>query len=109
MPKLDFTASAREFIKKLKGQYQDFIIYISGGCCEGSAALVYERADFKIGSNDVKLGEFDGVEVYVHTMHYSYLKESELSMNVIKGNASEYSLDYGLGEHFVLESKSCKI
>lgn len=109
MAKLDFTTTAKDFIKKLKNQYKDFIIYISGGCCEGSAALVYERSDFKIGTNDVKLGEFDGIEVYVHTMHYSYLKENELSINAIKGNASEFSLDYGLGEHFVLESKCCKI
>lgn len=104
---LKASSSAIVLAKKLKGLYPNCIVYISGGCCEGSALLVYK--DFKLGENDFKLGEIEGMGVFVHIKHYkAYLEGQILTLNAKEGRGSEFSLDYELGEHFILESECCK-
>ncbi|RDU65397.1 DUF779 domain-containing protein [Helicobacter didelphidarum] len=107
MDTLNITQEAKILIQQLKNEYHDFIIHISGGCCDGSAALCYEKGDFKIGENDILLGSVEQIEVFVHRSHYSYLEKSKLTLHALQGNGSEYSIEYGSGKYFVLESEIC--
>ena len=100
---LSVSNEARIFIQRLKKLYPNLLLYLSGGCCEGSSIIASE--DFKIGDNDLLLGEFEGVKLYTHKAHFdAFLKGQNLSLEVREGIGSEFSLDYELGEHFVLQS-----
>lgn len=105
---LKASKNALELINKLKALYPNFIIYVSGGCCDGSALMVYD--DFKLGENDYKLGEIEEISVLVHVKHYkAYLEGKNFTLDATKGRGSEFSLDYELNEHFLLHSELCEL
>ena len=99
------TEAAVELIQKLKEENGNIIFYQSGGCCDGSVPFCYLAEDFKIGENDLLLGQIGGVNFYIHKAQYEYWKFMQLIINAIEGNGSEYSLEYGMGKHFVVESR----
>ncbi|TQR31266.1 DUF779 domain-containing protein [Campylobacter sp. MIT 99-7217] len=110
MQKIQASKQALDLLEILQKDYTNgILLYLSGGCCEGSALLCYEKDDFKIGINDELLAEFNGVKLYTHKNQLSYLQTSQLSLEVLDGNGSEFSLEYGLGKHFILQSQICKI
>ncbi|NDJ27148.1 DUF779 domain-containing protein [Campylobacter sp. MIT 12-8780] len=105
---LKASKNALDLIAKLKALYPNFIIYLSGGCCDGSALMVYD--DFKLGENDYKLGEIENIGIFVHIKHYkAYLEGKNLELDATRGRGSEFSLDYELNEHFLLHSELCEI
>lgn len=107
--KLDSTDSARELLIELKSENKDgILLYLSNGCCDGSAIMCYKKDDFKLGSSDILLGSIENVEIYTHKNQYEILKQSDLTLNTDMGNGSEYSLDYGKDRHLCLQTKICK-
>ena len=108
MQNFSTTKEALEFLKEMKSSYPNGImLYLSGGCCDGSSMLCYELGDFKLGSNDILLATIDDVSIYTHRSHYSYLGQSDLILDIKEGNGNEFSLEYGCGRHFILDSKIC--
>ncbi|RDU63186.1 DUF779 domain-containing protein [Helicobacter sp. MIT 14-3879] len=99
------TDSALKLIQSLKKEYKELIFYQSGGCCDGSTPYCYEKNDFKIGENDLLLGEIDSVPFYIHKAQYEYFKHTQLILNALEENGSEFSLEYGTGKSFILESR----
>ncbi|WP_104750099.1 DUF779 domain-containing protein [Helicobacter cynogastricus] len=100
------TEVARAFITELKNIHPEgFIFYHSCGCCDGSAVLVYAEADFKLGSNDVWLGEVEGVGFYLHAKQQEYQGHTQLILDVQNIEGSEFSLEYGMGKSFYLKSR----
>jgi uncharacterized protein (DUF779 family) len=57
----------------------------SGGCCDGSAPMCYPRAEFRVGGNDVKLGEIGGVPFYMDADQFDYWKHTQLIIDVVPG------------------------
>jgi uncharacterized protein (DUF779 family) len=52
------TDSAKEIIDILRKRFgSDLMFHQSGGCCDGSSPMCFEKGDFKVGSQDVWLGE----------------------------------------------------
>ncbi|MBM3426723.1 MAG: DUF779 domain-containing protein, partial [Bacteroidetes bacterium] len=52
--RIEITPEAILVIEKLKLQTgSELIFHQSGGCCDGSAPMCFEKGDFKIGSQDV--------------------------------------------------------
>ena len=99
------TQKALELIQKLKDEYGELLFHLSGGCCDGSIPNCYQKKDFKIGTSDECLGEIGGVPFYISKSHLEYYKRMQLIINAKEGHGSEYSLEYGSGEMFVLESR----
>lgn len=97
------TQKALELIKKLQEEYGEILFHQSGGCCDGSVPLCYQKGDFKVGENDTLLGYIGEAPFYIHYAQYEYYKHTQLIINAKEGNGSEYSLEYGSGEMFVLE------
>lgn len=108
--KLDSTKNAKDLLNELKNENKDgILLYLSSGCCDGSALLCYGKDDFKLGSSDILLGSIENVEIYTHKNQYEMLKNSDLRLDVEQGEGSEYSLTYGKNRYFVLVSKVCKV
>lgn len=110
MQEIHVSNEATALFEKLKNDYpKGILLYLSAGCCEGSALLCYSKNDFKLGVNDVLLGTANEVEIYTHQSHAKILKDNKLSLETAPDKGSEYSLDYDYNTHFILKSEVCQI
>ena len=101
------TPEALELIASLKAQHGDVIFHQSGGCCDGSAPMMFPRSDFPLGGSDVKLGEIGGVSFYMSKSQFAYWEHTHLTIDVVKGNGGMFSLDNGRERRFLTRSVLC--
>lgn len=99
------TPEALELIAALKAQHGDVIFHQSGGCCDGSAPMLFPRGDFPLGSADVKLGEIGGVPFYMSKSQFTYWEHTHLTIDVVKGNGGMFSLERPSGLRFLTRSR----
>lgn len=77
----------------------------SGGCCDGSQPMCFEKGDFKIGSSDVCLGEVDTAEFWMAEDQFEYWKHTHLTLDVVEGRGSSFSLEIPMGLRFIIRSR----
>ena len=99
------TPEALELITALKNQHGDVIFHQSGGCCDGSAPMLFPRSDFPLGSADVKLGEIGGVPFYMSKSQFAYWEHTHLTIDVVRGNGGMFSLERPSGLRFLTRSR----
>ena len=99
------SAEALELIASLKVQHGDVIFHQSGGCCDGSAPMLFPRSDFPLGGSDVKLGEIGGVPFYMSKSQFAYWEHTHLTIDVVKGNGGMFSLERPSGLRFLTRSR----
>jgi len=99
------TPEALALIASLKAQHGDVIFHQSGGCCDGSAPMMFPRSDFPLGGSDVKLGEIGGVSFYMSKSQFSYWEHTHLTIDVVKGNGGMFSLERPSGLRFLTRSR----
>lgn len=99
------TPEALELIAALKAQHGDVIFHQSGGCCDGSAPMLFPRSDFPLGGADVKLGEIGGVPFYMSKSQFTYWEHTHLTIDVVKGNGGMFSLERPSGLRFLTRSR----
>ena len=97
--------AALELMADLKEQFGDLMFHQSGGCCDGSAPMCFERGDFKIGDSDVLLGEVDGHPFYMSRDQYEYWKHTHLTLDIVPGRGSSFSLEIPSGKRFIIRSR----
>ncbi|NEM99058.1 DUF779 domain-containing protein [Pontibacter burrus] len=100
MEKIIATEKAKDVIDQLKERYGELMFYMSGGCCEGSQPMCYEKGDYKPGSRDVLLGEVEGCEFYLSEEQNQYYAHSQLLLNAAPGMGGGFSLESVLGMAF---------
>lgn len=96
---------ALELIRTLKAKFGELMFHQSGGCCDGSQPMCYEKGDFKIGNSDVCLGEIDGCEFWMSKDQFEYWKHTQLTIDVALGRGSSFSLEIPLGFRFIVQSR----
>ncbi|WP_421831418.1 DUF779 domain-containing protein [Limnobacter sp.] len=99
------TPEALELITALKNQHGDVIFHQSGGCCDGSAPMLFPRSDFPLGGADVKLGEIGGVPFYMSKSQFAYWEHTHLTIDVVRGNGGMFSLERPSGLRFLTRSR----
>jgi len=77
----------------------------SGGCCDGSAPMCYPNGDFRIGKSDVKLGEIGGAPFYMSESQFEYWKHTHLTIDVVPGRGSGFSLESPESVRFLTRSR----
>ena len=95
------TAAAVQALRDLAAAHGPLMLFISGGCCEGSAPLCVRDGELPTGRGDVLLGEVGGAEVYIVAEKYERWNRPELTIDVSPGAAEGFSLDGLAGIHFV--------
>lgn len=103
--RISASPAALELIADLKEQFGDLMFHQSGGCCDGSAPMCFERGDFKIGDSDVLLGEVDGHPFYMSRDQYEYWKHTHLTLDIVPGRGSSFSLEIPSGKRFIIRSR----
>ncbi len=99
------TERAKEVVKQLKAKYGDLIFHQSGGCCDGSAPMILEEGDMYLDDSDILLGQVEGVNYYMNQDQFEYWKHTHLTVDIIEGRGSSFSLEIPLGLRFIIHSR----
>lgn len=99
------TVKAIDLINQLKGKYGDLMFHQSGGCCDGSQPMCFEKGDFILGQSDVCLGTIEGCDFWMSKDQFEYWKHTQLTIDVVEGRGSSFSLEIPLGYRFLTQSR----
>jgi uncharacterized protein len=105
IPHVLATDAAIELIREIKRDYPDILFHQSGGCCDGSSPMCYPADDYRVGSNDIKMGEIDNVPFYISESQFEVWKHTQLILDVVAGRGGMFSLDNGREKRFLTRSR----
>ncbi len=103
--RVSVTDKAKLVIDQIREKHGELIFHQSGGCCDGSAPMCFEKADFLIGARDVCLGEIHGCKFYMASDQFEYYKSMHIIVDVSEGRGSSFSLEIPLGLRFMAISR----
>jgi uncharacterized protein (DUF779 family) len=109
--RVDLTDAAGRLLRGLAGEHGPLMFHQSGGCCDGSSPMCYPAGEFRTGSGDVHLGdlEVEGVEaavpVWMSAAQFEYWKHTHLTIDVVPGRGSGFSLEAPKGVRFLIRSR----
>lgn len=99
------TDAAAALIDALVESHGPLMFHQSGGCCDGSAPMCYPRGEFRIGGQDVLLGEVAGQPFWISGPQFEYWQHTFLTLDVVKGRGSGFSLEAPEGVRFLIRSR----
>jgi uncharacterized protein len=99
------TEAAAEIINGLKERYGALMFHQSGGCCDGSSPMCFEKGDFKVGGSDVCVGEIEDCEFWMSKDQFEYWQHTQIIIDVTKGRGASFSLEIPLGVRFISKSR----
>lgn len=99
------TPAAEAVVEQLRSRYGNLMFHQSGGCCDGSQPMCFEEGEFKTGNADVKLGTIAGCGFYMAKDQFAYWEHTQLTIDVVPGRGSSFSLEIPLGIRFIVHSR----
>jgi uncharacterized protein (DUF779 family) len=105
IPRVTATEATTALIGRLKTIHGDLLFHQSGGCCDGSAPMCYPRKEFKVGAQDIYLGEIAGQPFYIGASQFEYWKHTQLIIDVVPGRGSGFSVEAPEGVRFLTRSR----
>ncbi len=99
------TPRALALIASLTTRHGPLLFHQSGGCCDGSAPMCYPAGEFRIGAHDVLLGEIGGMPFYMSGPQFEYWQHTRLTIDVVPGRGSGFSLEAPEGVRFLTRSR----
>ncbi|MDN5718124.1 MAG: DUF779 domain-containing protein [Janibacter sp.] len=107
--RVDLTDEAATLLAKLEQQHGPLMFHQSGGCCDGSSPMCYPAGDFITSEADIKLGtltgEFTPIEFWMSISQYEYWKHTHLTVDVVPGRGSGFSVEAPEGVRFLIRSR----
>ena len=109
--RVDLTGAAADLLRRLTGVHGPLMFHQSGGCCDGSSPMCYPVGEFRLGGSDVHLGDLevegldDVVEVWMSGDQFEYWKHTHLTIDVVKGRGSGFSVEAPEGVRFLIRSR----
>lgn len=103
--RIEATFAAIALITELQDRYGALVFHQSGGCCDGSSPMCFEKDDFIIGYSDVCLGQIQGAEFWMSKDQFVYWQHTHLTLDVVKGRGSSFSLEIPTGNRFIIISR----
>lgn len=83
----------------------------SGGCCDGSSPMCYKAGEFRVGGQDVLLGELmvagiqEPIGFWMSASQFEYWKHTHLTVDVVVGRGGGFSLEAPEGKRFLIRSR----
>ncbi len=105
------TDQAAELLRRLADRNGPLMFHQSGGCCDGSAPMCYPAGEFLTGDADVLLeslsvpGVADPVPFWMSASQYEYWSHTHLTVDVVPGRGSGFSLEAPYGLRFLTRSR----
>ncbi|GAA3590391.1 DUF779 domain-containing protein [Klugiella xanthotipulae] len=113
-PRVALTASAVTLLTQLWDQHGPLMFHQSGGCCDGSSPMCYPLDDFITSDADVLLGELEiaaddvagrSIPFYMSVEQFEYWRHTFLTVDVVPGRGSGFSLEAPEGKRFLIRSR----
>ena len=106
------TPAAVDLLRMLWDRHGPLMFHQSGGCCDGSAPMCYPAGDFITGESDILLGLFDlsdglqpqPLEFWMSREQFNYWSHTHLSVDVVPGRGSGFSVEAPEGKRFLIRS-----
>jgi len=105
IPRVLITAEAVKVVDQLKERFGELMFHQSGGCCDGSQPMCFEKGEFKTGDSDVLLGEIEGCAFFMSRDQFEYWQHTQLTIGVTPGRGSSFSLEIPMGIRFIVHSR----
>lgn len=105
------TAEAAALLHRLRDRHGPLMFHQSGGCCDGSAPMCYPAGEFRTGAADVHLGDLtvddvaEPIPVWMSGAQFEYWKHTHLTIDVVPGRGSGFSLEAPEGVRFLIRSR----
>ena len=103
--RVEATDAAKEIIDQLREEHGELMFHQSGGCCDGSSPMCFQKGDLMINETDVYLGTIHGCEFFMSQDQFEYWKHTQLTVDITSGRGSSFSLEIPLGIRFVIKSR----
>ncbi|AGM09644.1 DUF779 domain-containing protein [Amycolatopsis keratiniphila] len=108
--RVGLTPAAADLLRRLVSLHGPVMFHQSGGCCDGSAPMCYPAGEFRTGASDVHLGDLsvdgiDDVPVWMSGPQFEYWKHTHLTIDVVPGRGSGFSLEAPEGVRFLIRSR----
>ncbi|MEM0998199.1 MAG: DUF779 domain-containing protein [Bacteroidota bacterium] len=104
--RLDITPEAEALVRELQAENGPLIFHLSGGCCDGSQPMCFAEGEFRLGSQDVRLGAVADTEMWMSKDQFKYWEYFHLTLDVVPGRGSSFSLEIPKGKRFLLRYKA---
>ncbi len=110
LTRVDVTDAAADMLRHLATSYGQLMFHQSGGCCDGSSPMCYPVGMFRVGASDILLGTLhvDGtypIEVYMSRSQFEYWKYTFLTIDLVDGRGSGFSIEAPEGKRFLIRSR----
>ena len=109
--RVDLTEAAAVLLRDLTAKHGPLMFHQSGGCCDGSSPMCYPDGEFITSEADVRLGDLavPGVErpvaFWMSASQYEYWKHTHLTVDVVPGRGSGFSVEAPEGVRFLIRSR----
>jgi uncharacterized protein (DUF779 family) len=109
-PRVEVTDAAADMLRHLALQYGRLMFHQSGGCCDGSSPMCYPVGMFRTGGSDVLLQTLeieglDPIEFYMSASQFEYWKYTHLTVDLVDGRGSGFSVEAPEGKRFMVRSR----
>ena len=99
------TAEAAAMVARLRAIHGPLMFHQSGGCCDGSAPMCYPAGEFKVGGQDVLMGDIAGCKFYIGANQFEYWRHTQLIIDVVPGRGAGFSVEAPEGVRFLTRSR----
>ena len=104
------TPAALDLIAEIVADHGPVLFHQSGGCCDGSSPMCYPAGDFITSEADINLGTLTGegftpIEFWMSVSQYEYWKHTHLTVDVVPGRGSGFSVEAPEGVRFLIRSR----
>lgn len=102
---------AVDLLVALTDTHGPLMFHQSGGCCDGSAPMCYPDGEFRLGVRDVHLGDLvvagldRPIGFHMSESQFEYWKHTHLTIDVVKGRGSGFSVESPEGVRFIVRSR----
>ena len=99
------TEEAKRVVDSLREEHGPLMFHQSGGCCDGSSPMCFPEGELMLNETDVFLGTIAHCGFYMSKDQYEYWKHTQLTVDIVQGRGSSFSLEIPLGLRFVIKSR----
>lgn len=108
--RVDLTDEAAALLATLEQRHGPLMFHQSGGCCDGSSPMCYPAGDFITSDADIALGllvgeGFTPIDFWMSRSQYEYWKHTHLTVDVVPGRGSGFSVEAPEGVRFLIRSR----
>ncbi len=104
-PRVLITPEAANVVVQLRDRFGDLMFHQSGGCCDGSQPMCFEKGEFIVGGSDVYLGEIKNCAFFMSADQFEYWQHTQLIIDITPGRGASFSLEIPLGLRFITRSR----